>query len=226
MTSCCGWRARSNGRLGERAEEAQVLADLRRCSSLKSPARCGGSRTWISYCCRGGGRPRPSSGFGLRSPPPWRSTMDTLPLNTQRRQHALFYILCGRLLLRVGVLGSVGPLCLLANGEEGGVGAWLLCKNTAAGVRERGGAASRVSAQGEGKRPGRGRRRARSSPYGVAPPSATHVRRKRRRANDDMKCLFCPRPVSKLRGRHRISLLPGYKHTAQQRVSLTDEWAT
>jgi hypothetical protein len=65
--------------------------------------------------------------------------MDTLPLNKQRRKHALFYILCGRLLLRVGVLGSVGPVRLLANGEEGGVGAWLLCKNTAAGVRERGG---------------------------------------------------------------------------------------
>jgi hypothetical protein len=63
--------------------------------------------------------------------------MDILPLNKRHRQSPLFRILCDRLLLRIGMLRSVGPLRLLANGEEGGVGAWLLCKNTAAGVRER-----------------------------------------------------------------------------------------
>jgi hypothetical protein len=65
--------------------------------------------------------------------------MDIPPLNQRHRQSPLFRILCDRLLLRVSVLRSVGPLRLLANGEEGGVGAWLLCKNTAAGLRESGG---------------------------------------------------------------------------------------
>jgi hypothetical protein len=35
------------------------------------------------------------------------------------------------------VLGSVGPLSLLAKEEEGGAGAWLPYKNMAAGERER-----------------------------------------------------------------------------------------
>jgi hypothetical protein len=44
----------------------------------------------------------------------------------------------------------------------------------------------------EGKRPARGSQRARALPYDIAPPFATHVRRERRRANANMKCLFCP----------------------------------
>jgi hypothetical protein len=34
------------------------------------------------------------------------------------------------------MLGSIGPLCLLAKEEEGGAGAWLPYKNMAAGERE------------------------------------------------------------------------------------------
>jgi hypothetical protein len=103
-------------------------------------------------------------------------------------------------------------------------------KNTAAGVRESGG--EEEGALHLGFLP-KVRGRGRAGVGGGLVPHRTvslrrppHVRRKRRRANDDMKCLFCPRPLSKLRGRHRISLLLGYKHTAQPRVSITDEWAT
>jgi hypothetical protein len=110
MTSCCGGSARVRLPSG-------------------SPAHCGSLCAWILGSSRCGGRPGVCSGLGLCAPPPWRSAVET----------PLFRILSGHPLLRTGMVGSVCPLRLLAKEEEGGAGAWLLCKNMAAGVRESGG---------------------------------------------------------------------------------------